>query len=56
MVKDGIEVGLACSTADYLESRALTSEKNQYERDNVAETQRGQCQNGPLVNPQTLTE
>jgi conjugative relaxase-like TrwC/TraI family protein len=35
-------------------SRAFTTEKMiQYERDNVAEMQRGQGQNGPLVNPQT---
>src|SRR5260370_4450189 len=35
-------------------SRAFTTERMiQYERDNVAEMQRGQGQNGPLVNPQT---
>ena len=34
--------------------RAFTTERMiQYERDNVAEMQRGQGQNGPLVNPQT---
>jgi hypothetical protein len=54
MVKDGIEVGLACSTADYVQSRAFTMERMiQYERDNVAGMQRGQGQNGPLLNPQT---
>src|ERR1700730_13714198 len=35
-------------------SRAFTTETMiQYERDNVAEMQKGQGQNGPLVNPQT---
>ena len=35
-------------------SRAFTTERMiQYERDNVAEMQRGRGQNGPLVNPQT---
>src|SRR5260370_39008590 len=35
-------------------SRAFTTERMiQYERDNVAEMQRGQGQNGPLVNLQT---
>src|ERR1700729_1510032 len=35
-------------------NRAFTTERMiQYERDNVAEMQRGQGQNGPLVNPQT---
>ena len=34
--------------------RAFTTEKMiQYERDNVAEMQRGKGQNGPLVNPET---
>ena len=35
-------------------NRTFTTERMiQYERDNVAEMQRGQGQNGPLVNPQT---
>jgi hypothetical protein len=58
MVKERIEVGLAfIQQRNCVQIRTFTAEMMiQCERDNAAETQRGQCQNGPLVTPQTLTE